>query len=277
MYPTTFFVIVIGGENDKKDSSDFLEREETTAHEYFWAKYIKRFSYGLLLTETMFILQRQTMLLCMVCFSLVQCLKYNVPYYKDGRIHGLGNFGMGGRIHAELAPSISKMIDMIAYDGVDIRNECFKEYVYGNSVLDLCCGVGLSTPSTSLNALNRGIDISKFMVNKAKSMKNNKQFFIGNAENYTPENFTLFDVTTCYFSFHEMPKEAMLSIIENAKQITKKKIIIVDIAPNYIPPSTMLAGEPYLLDYLHKIRHTLGDFYEKPIIKNRVHMWTYYI
>ena len=28
MYPTTFFVIVIGGENDKKETSDFLEREE---------------------------------------------------------------------------------------------------------------------------------------------------------------------------------------------------------------------------------------------------------
>ena len=74
-----------------------------------------------------------------------------------------------------------------------------------------------------------------------------------------------------------MPKEAMISIIENAKQITRKKIIIVDISPNFIPPSSMVIGEPFLLDYLHKISHTLEDFHEKVVIKNRVHMWTYYI
>ena len=138
------------------------------------------------------------------------------------------------------------MIDEVAYDGVDVRNECFKKYVYGNSVLDLCCGTGFSTPPVSLNPLNRGIDISKYMVNKAKRVHENKQFYIGNAEKYYPEKGTMFDVTTCYFSFHEMPKDAMLSIIENAKQITKNKIIIVDIALDFIPQSTMLLGEPYL-------------------------------
>ena len=212
-----------------------------------------------------------------VSFVMVKSFHHKDPYYMDGRIHGLGNFGMRGRVHAEIAPMISKMIDFIAYDGVDVRNECFKEYVYGNSVLDLCCGVGFSTPSTSLNPMNRGIDISKHMVNKAKDIHSNKQFFIGNAENYSPENFTMFDVTTCYFSFHEMPKDAMLSIVENAKQITRKKIVVVDIAPTFIPPSTMIAGEPYLCDYLHKVRNTLSDFHEKVIIKDRVHMWTYYI
>ena len=213
----------------------------------------------------------------LVTIPYVYCLKHTSPYYRDGRIHGFGNFGVGGRIHANLAPTISKLIDIVAYDGVDIRNECFKEYVYGNSVLDLCCGVGFSTPSTTLNPLNRGIDISKHMINKANEIHNNKQFFMGNAENYIPENYTMFDVTTCFFSFHEMPKEAMISIIENAKQITRKKIVIVDISPNFIPPSSMVMGEPYLLDYLHKISHTLEDFHEKVVIKNRVHMWTYYI
>ena len=135
----------------------------------------------------------------LVTFSCVDCLKHTSPYYRDSRIHGLGNFGMGGRIHAELAPLISKLIDVFAYDGINIRNECFKEYVYGNSVLDLCCGVGFSTPSTTLNPLNRGIDISKHMINKANEIHSNKQFFMGNAENYTPENYTMFDVTTCFF------------------------------------------------------------------------------
>ena len=115
------------------------------------------------------------------------------------------------------------------------------------------------------------------MINKAKRVHENKQFYIGNAETYYPEKGTIFDVTTCYFSFHEMPKEAMLSIIENAKQITKNKIIIVDIAPDYIPKSSMLLGEPYLLDYLNQINNTLEDFHEEIIMPKRVHMWTYYM
>ena len=210
-------------------------------------------------------------------YKLTASLKINSPYYRDPRIHGFGNFGLGGRIHAEIAPVITRLIDQVAYDGINIRDECFKKYVYGNSVLDLCCGTGFSTPPVSLNPLNRGIDISKYMVNKAKRVHENKQFYIGNAEKYFPEKGTMFDVTTCYFSFHEMPKDAMLSIIENAKYITKNKIIIVDIAPDYIPNPSMLLGEPYLLEYLQQVRSTLGDFCEEVIMPKRVHMWTYYI
>ena len=210
-------------------------------------------------------------------YKLTTSLKINSPYYRDPRIHGFGNFGLGGRIHAEIAPKITRIIDQVAYDGINIRDECFKKYVYGNSVLDLCCGTGFSTPSVYLNPLNRGIDISKYMINKAKRVHENKQFYIGNAEKYYPEKGTIFDVTTCYFSFHEMPKEAMISIIENAKQITKNKIIIVDIAPDYIPKSSMLLGEPYLLDYLKQINNTLEDFHEEIIMPKRVHMWTYYM
>ena len=81
----------------------------------------------------------------------------------------------------------------------------------------------------------------------------------------------------CYFSFHEMPKDAMISIIENAKFITKKKIIIIDISPDYIPQAGMLLGEPYLPEYLSRVRDTLDDFHEEIIIPKRVHMWTYYM
>ena len=210
-------------------------------------------------------------------YNSVLSLKINVPYYRDPRIHGFGNFGLGGRIHAEIAPKITKFIDEFAYDGIEVRNECFKNYVYENSVLDLCCGTGFSTPPVSLNPLNRGIDISKYMVNKARRIHENKQFYIGNAEKYYPENGTMFDVTTCYFSFHEMPKDAMLSIIENAKHITKNKIIIVDISPEYVPGKNMIIGEPYLHEYLNRIRDTLDDFNEEIIIPKRVHMWTYNI
>jgi hypothetical protein len=42
-------------------------------------------------------------------------------YWFDARIHTLGNVGFGGAVHAACAPFATKLIDMLAYDGVDIR------------------------------------------------------------------------------------------------------------------------------------------------------------
>jgi hypothetical protein len=42
-------------------------------------------------------------------------------YWYDSRIHSLGNVGFFGGIHAALAPLTTKLIDVIAYNGTDIR------------------------------------------------------------------------------------------------------------------------------------------------------------
>ena len=42
-------------------------------------------------------------------------------YWFDNRIHTLGNHGFGGAVHAALAPLSTKIIDLAAYRGVDIR------------------------------------------------------------------------------------------------------------------------------------------------------------
>lgn len=42
-------------------------------------------------------------------------------YWHDSRIHSLGNVGFFGGIHAALAPLTTKLIDVIAYNGTDIR------------------------------------------------------------------------------------------------------------------------------------------------------------
>jgi len=44
-------------------------------------------------------------------------------YWFDHRIHTLGNSGISGAIHAALATVSTKLIDILAYDGVDIRNQ----------------------------------------------------------------------------------------------------------------------------------------------------------
>jgi hypothetical protein len=76
-----------------------------------------------------------------------------------------------------------------------------------------------------------------------------------------------------FFSFHEMPNYAHLNIIENCKRITKEEIIIVDISPNYIPSNIMLAGEPYLLNYLDTIDIILKDFEKTIFIEKRICIW----
>lgn len=42
-------------------------------------------------------------------------------YWNDSRIHTLGNCGFMGAVHAAMAPLSTRLIDDVAYKGVDIR------------------------------------------------------------------------------------------------------------------------------------------------------------
>jgi hypothetical protein len=44
-------------------------------------------------------------------------------YWFDSRIHTLGNHGFWGAVHAALAPASTAIIDVAAYDGIDIRRQ----------------------------------------------------------------------------------------------------------------------------------------------------------
>jgi ubiquinone/menaquinone biosynthesis C-methylase UbiE len=191
----------------------------------------------------------------------------NIPYYYNPTIHNFGNIGLGGKIHAAIAPIARRAIDKISYNNVNIRYEIMSQY-YNNTVLDLCCGIGDST----LN-FGTGIDTSPEMINMAKIINKKSNFYIANAETYKPE--TDFDIVSCMFAFHEMPLNAQYKVIENAISIAKKEIIIVDIATNYQPKKIMLDGEPYLIDYLDNIDNVLSDFEKINYIDNHVNIWKY--
>lgn len=87
-------------------------------------------------------------------------------------IHTLGNVGFWGAVHAALAPLSTKLIDVLAYGGKDVRQMVRTNYasrcdsfVFAHDlyslqvanelsqkvksskarVVDLCCGVGIST------------------------------------------------------------------------------------------------------------------------------------
>jgi hypothetical protein len=44
-------------------------------------------------------------------------------YWFDDRIHTLGNHGFWGALHAAMAPMSTKIIDLAAYNGIDIRKQ----------------------------------------------------------------------------------------------------------------------------------------------------------
>ena len=190
-----------------------------------------------------------------------------VPYYYNPNIHNLGNIGIGGKIHASLAPIATKVIDVVRYKGVNIRKEIMLDYSE-NSVLDLCCGIGKSTTQ-----FGTGIDTSNEMIQIAKLTNKNSVFKVANAENYIPDKS--YDIVTCMFAFHEMPFEAQYKVIENAIQIAEKEVIIVDIASNYKPKEIMLKGEPYLIDYLNNIDNIVSDFEKTNYINGHVNIWKY--
>ena len=220
-------------------------------------------------------------------FKAIQTHDY--PFHP--KIHNLGNTGLGGKLHAKIAPYITKLIDYNAYNKRNIRNEIYKEliknYDYHPYILDLCCGVGSSTPKHHKCI---GIDTSKEMINEAKhihkQMKNN--FLIGNAEsvydtidfnthfsNNNLHDFKGFDITTIFFAFHEMPQHARQNIVSYHLNHTKDKLIIVDINPIYKPSKMMYSGEPYLFDYKENIRQDLKYAKENVIVNNHVIMWTF--
>ncbi len=192
-----------------------------------------------------------------------------VPYYYNPKIHSLGNIGLGGKIHALAAPFARRIIDQISYKGVNIRQDIMNEY-RDNTVLDLCCGIGDSTPK-----FGTGIDTSKEMISVANFINRDSNFIVANAETYKPD--VSFDIVTCMFAFHEMPLSAQCRIIENAMKIAKEEIIIIDIASNYQPKKIMLDGEPYLLKYLDSIDNTLSCFDKINYIDNHVAIWKYKI
>jgi len=105
-------------------------------------------------------------------------------YWSRRDIHTLGNVGVGGFFHAAVAPLATKLIDVFAYNGADVRSLVAhdlrkKMNKRGVRIADLCCGVGISTrqlesafPDAELII---GYDTSPEMIKKANAISNHKQ------------------------------------------------------------------------------------------------------
>jgi len=292
-------------------------------------------------------------------------------YWNNKKIHTLGNTGTLGGLHAAMGPISTILIDKLAFNGINVRTKVsktlydlvtkgeknmHKENINDNNhdihVLDMCCGVGMSTRAlqsafynhngndekkTTTNprtAIIHGIDTSPEMIEFARFMTkhdkdlskvlqeknvknihdvvlceetlrtlkesyyylnandgddNNKlnndddilSFSTMNAENTTFLNNS-FDLVTIMYALHEVPIEGRYRILNEAKRLLKRNgyLAIVDISPDFHPSTSMLAGEPFVLEYLKNIHMQLMNFKEDlslvkydTIIPNHVRLW----
>lgn len=176
----------------------------------------------------------------------------DTPYWFHPKIHNLGNVGLGGRLHALVAPFATYLIDLLAYEGKDARGLVHKTIEPALSVVDLCCGVGFSTTKGAT-----AVDTSREMIDVAKLLRPDATFVQGNAETWGEDGCT--DVVTVMFGMHEIPRDGRRRVLANAARLAKKRVVVVDIDPSYAPSETMLSGEPYVRDYLRHIDSDIAE------------------
>lgn len=188
-----------------------------------------------------------------------------IPPWKDPRIHNFGNHGVSGFVHALVAQPATKIIDLLAYNNINVRN-----ILHTEDSVDLGCGVGLSTSPGQI-----GVDSSKEMLQIAKYLHPSCKFYRGLAEKWGSENMT--KCVSISFMLHEQDRNRRIKILKNAYRICKNYILIMDIHPSYKPSELMKTGEPYISNYLNNIESEILYLFEKvnktELISDRVIMW----
>lgn len=195
----------------------------------------------------------------------VEALQKFPKYPYDPRIHNFGNTGLGGRFHAFLARPITKIIDNLAYDGVNIRYKIIKELDLDCDIIsDWCCGVGTSSEALKKHYKSSKItsyDTSQEMIDVAKLYVDGVSFDVDDAEEITLKDNA--DLITIMFAFHEIPQEGRLKILENARSNLKEggKLLIVDIDLTYKPSYYMRSGEPFIDDYMENVESDIEKIF----------------
>mmetsp|Transcript_30145 Transcript_30145/g.45679 ORF Transcript_30145/g.45679 Transcript_30145/m.45679 type:complete len:184 (-) Transcript_30145:311-862(-) len=148
-------------------------------------------------------------------------------------------------------------------------------------LLSRCCGVGMSTRAlckafhdadsvTAVDTSPEMIAMANFLISDnpiAKAMTKgesasipscNVSYNIGNAEKTEFATGSV-DLVTIMYAFHEAPYTGRDRMLREARRILSpgSTLAVIDISPTYTPSPTMLAGEPYVLEYQKHIQDQL--------------------
>lgn len=186
---------------------------------------------------------------------------FNAPFHP--RIHNMGNVGPLGWLHANMAWTATRIIDKVAYDGVDIRLQIAESLAEthdrDSAILEVGCGAGtLTKPLANHFDSLIAFDTSAEMLRVAKKVcGKDVDFRLANGV-----HARLFDVDVCITSFlmHELPSNAHVSLLSSMVDSIEKKngtVYIIDIDPTYTPSMSMESGEPFVHDYLENFDKTI--------------------
>mmetsp|Transcript_32187 Transcript_32187/g.47175 ORF Transcript_32187/g.47175 Transcript_32187/m.47175 type:complete len:180 (+) Transcript_32187:243-782(+) len=90
-----------------------------------------------------------------------------------------------------------------------------------------------------------------------------------------------FDLATIMYAFHEAPYAGRYRMLREARRLLRNggTLAVVDISPEYEPSPTMLAGEPYVLEYKKNIVQQMksiqgfSDIQYHTIVPGHVVLW----
>lgn len=151
---------------------------------------------------------------------------------------------------------------------INVRQNVIRAQGKNKSILDIGCGIGFSTSSSSGSL---GIDTDPETLLKAKKLFPEKNFEFGDVLFWKPRK--KYDVVTSMFYLHENPRYIRKKIIALALQSAKERVIFVDLSPEYSLNEESHKRKPYIKDYLQRCREELRGFDEHVIVKGRIHIW----
>ena len=151
----------------------------------------------------------------------------------------------------------------------NIRQDIINSQGYNKKILDIGCGLGFSTSSTRGSL---GIDNNLDTLQHAMELFPRKQFQFADVLFWESDN--TYDVVTSMFYFHRNPRDVRQKIIQLGKTYADERVVIVDLAPGYIPNDIFSKRYPHLQDYLDTCSEDLSEFTETVIEENKLHVWT---
>jgi SAM-dependent methyltransferase len=178
-----------------------------------------------------------------------------LKYYADPRIHGWGNVGLNGAVHALMAPTFTAVsplyaidaathalitrrftaaLDAFAYGGLDTRNAAWDRVdlaraTVGSPSVETCVDLGTGTGATARSLRKRyqasviGVDTSREMLRAAKDLTHTGSLDFCTDVTFRRHNAEATglvggqaDIVSVFFLLHEAPAAARRQILREA-------------------------------------------------------------